>query len=332
MNSLSIIANRLLAISFLMIVMCISGMEKEGRLALRDDFSQNLFLSNEMLPQDVKLIICDGLISIFYDKKCLEDTIKAALNVRSTCKHYHAKISPVEIGKLCKHYDAEEKNKLMKKLLESMNDFSYRNKRQAAFLLTYAGADDQACSYYSLLSRVIDRNDKEMTIALFENDADINQQNSLGPSWFRIKDIDTAQMFIAKGVDLQAGNDMHPNILWFVMYQRCSFELIDFYVKQGVDVKKRNSDGQCILHQLVGSSYCYFTCKDSVDKEKVIYAKIGELLLNTAPELRNMTDCAGMTPLGLAYERLQRDRPTGTEKKNLNAIIALLKKKSEKKS
>src|ERR1700760_3029466 len=118
-------------------VLYVFGMEKEKKEVVLPS-----------LPYDLA-------ISIIHANKSLEDTIKATLNLRATCKHYYANISPVEIGKSCRHYGLAEKNKMMKRLLESMNDPNYWNKRHAAFLLTYADADNQACTYYSLLRAAI---------------------------------------------------------------------------------------------------------------------------------------------------------------------------------
>ncbi len=309
MNSASTIANGLLAISFLMNVVYVSGMEIE---------KQEIIIPP--LPYDLAL-------SIIHVNKPLEDVVKATLALRSTCRYFNANILPVEIGKSCKHYDIAEKNKVMEKLLCSMNDFNYWNKRQAAFLLTYAGADNQACGYYSLLCRAIHRKDKEMLIALFENNTDPNQRRSMHtePDWFQIKDIDIAKMFITKGIDINAeGDRSHPNILWFTLLHNSLPKFIQFYLQNKVDVKKRNVDDWCILHKFVS---CSWNCLARED-----YIKIGELLCNAAPELINAKDKKGQTPLGLAYERLNRNNISKSEKKTFNAIIVLLEKHGGKRS
>src|SRR6202008_2244102 len=124
-----------------------------------------LFLFNAgILPTDVRLVICEELVSVFYDGRCLEDTIKAALVLSATCRHYN---NMVMNGMFCKNYDIAEKNRVMKKLLSDMSNTTYWNKRRAVIILVHAGADNAVDKFYPLLWRAINQKDKEMLTALF---------------------------------------------------------------------------------------------------------------------------------------------------------------------
>ncbi len=299
MTSKTITVTALLAMTFLMTSMHISGMERT--LTLPD------------LPHEMVIpIICNG--------KFLEDTVKTTLALSTTCKHFNELISPAMVGKFCKNYNIAEKNKVMKKLLQSMNDITYWNKRRAAFLLVYAGADNAVCSRDSLLQRAIYRKDKEMIAALFENNANPNQQGLYeDPDWFVIKNVDILEMFIDR-VDVNAEGYHEPNVLWYTILHHCSPELIEFYLTHNVDAKKRKTlTGDCVLHKLVCCGWSYSV--SSVD-----YVRIGKLLLKAAPELINATNENGDTPLSSACKRLDRDHVMSYEKDTLTAIISLFEK------
>jgi hypothetical protein len=292
MNDKTITLNALLAITFLMIPMYISGMEKKI-----------------------------GLLDLSCDGSSLAEIVKATVMLSATCKR-NQKEMPIVFGKFCKdRYDITEKNNVMKKLLWSMNDETYWYKRRAAFILVCAGADNTADEFYPLLRRAIHRTDKEMIAALFENDADPNQEEHQEPDWFAIKDVDMLNMFIARDVNLHVEAFGCPNVLWWTLVHNPLSEWIELYLKYKVDAKKRKTrTGNCILHQLVH-------CAESLSIKSIDdYVRIGELLLNAAPELINMENKDGDTSLGAARKQLTDRYTSDNGKQTIIALINLFEK------
>ncbi len=268
----------LITITFLITSMHIFGMEEKSGL---------LVLPNELV------------ISIIHNEKSLEDAVKIALSLSVTCKYFNTTLSTNVISNSCKHYDITEKNNVMKKLLWSMNDKMYWHQRRGTFILVYAGADNAVCEDYPLLRRAIHQTDKEMIAALFENNADPNQNNDEESDWFAIKDVDILNMFIARDVNLHGEGSDDPNVLWYTILQNPLSEWIKLYLSYKVDAKKRKTQtDDCILHRLVHGAWT--RSKKSIDD----YVRIGELLLNVAPELINMKNKDGYTALGLARKEL----------------------------
>jgi ankyrin repeat protein len=235
-------------------------------------------------------------------------------------------------GTFCKHYDIAEKNKAMKKLLDSMSNTTYWNKRRAVLILVHAGADNAADKIYPLLWRAIHQNDKEMVTALLENDADPNQKNfyTQQSHWFDITDLDIANLFINHRVDLHINKKgMYPNIVWHALVYGYPLELIELYVNHNVNVKRKNVKGYTIWHHYVECSLGRSDIKN--------YMKIGELLFKIVPEMINTTidkkkihdeyiHEKSRTPLNLAYSRLHNSLMPNKKKKVLESVIHLLEK------
>lgn len=285
MNSNIVTVNALLAITFLMSSMYISGMEKKPGLL--------------DLP-------CDVVISIIGEGKSLEDTVKTTLALSSTCKHFNAMISLAMVGKSCQHYEIAEKNKLMKKWLDSISELTYWNKRRAAFILVYAGADNHANEYYTLLKRAIRCKDRDMAVALFKNNANPSQKREYdNPDFFYIATVSMAETFIAHGVNLQTEGYDKPNILWSAILHNPLLDLIKLYLSHGVSTKSiKKYDGCCILHELVN-----FACMAWQRNNSMEYVQIGEELINAAPEMINTLNTDGETPIDLAHKKRKHREP-----------------------
>jgi hypothetical protein len=322
MNDKTINLNALLAIIFLINHTYAFGMKK--KLALKESYNKKSFLAGEYNKNYTLLILLSKrVVPMIYEEKSLEDAVKTSLSLSATCKYLNTILSTNVIGKSCKHYDITEKNNVMKKLLLSMNDETYWYKRRAAFILVCAGADNTADEFYPLLRRAIHPTDKEMIAALFENNADPNQKRwCQEPDWFAIKDVDMLNMFIARDVNLHVEAFGCPNVLWWTLVHNPLPEWIELYLKYNVDAKKRDTrTGECILHKLV--SLTWSPLKKSIDD----YVRIGELLLNAAPELINIKNNDGDTALGGARKKLAYDRyMSENEKQTIIALIDLFEK------
>jgi hypothetical protein len=86
---------------------------------------------------------CNVILPIIYDEKCLNNTIKSALILKQTCKHFNTMLSPETIGNFCKGYDIVEKNNTITALLKKMHPKNYWQLRHKALILIHAGAHDE---------------------------------------------------------------------------------------------------------------------------------------------------------------------------------------------
>lgn len=289
MSSTSIIANGLLVISFLMNTLYVSGMEKESQL----------------------------LVSSCDKKNSCIDIVKDVLALGSTCKSFNKnKDLYVAFGKFCKdRYSMTEKNEVMSLLSLNTGRDNYWEHRYPLFILVHA------TNWYSrLFLAAIEKNDKEMLTEFFKNGANPNQKyDSWEPDWFSIRDIDTVKMFIAQEVDLHGGRGAYLNVLWYsIACDDFSPQLIDFYLKNNVDARGIDRDGNCILHRIaIYSSLCLnpVSCDD--------YEKITKLFVKAAPELIDIKNNKGKTPLKFAYDKLD-DSFTDIKGGRILAVIRVI--------
>jgi len=296
MNNTCTVVNTLLGISFFSF-MHISGMEK----------------------QPTSLVLFD-------DKKSSHNLVKDILALTATCKRFNKEEDlHIAFGKFCKNR-ITKKNELMRNWSMSNGWWHYWERRCGAFTLIYAGADNNAWPHNTLFRHAIEKKDKKMITALFENDVNPNQNwHVQEPDWFHIEDIDIAKMFIAHNVDLQQEVGWFPNVLWCLVAHNPSPQLIEFYLNNNVDTNKRDRDGNCLLHKVAIYSALYLN-RGSCDD----YAKIIELLLKATPDLINAKNNEGKTPLDLAYDKLEEPH-TDIKGGRIAAVIISLESHGGKK-
>jgi hypothetical protein len=230
----------------------------------------------------------------------LEDGIKSALALRTTCKHFYT--LPLEhFGKAYQHHNKTEKNAILKNVLLNMNDKNYWNRRCGALMLIHAGADNNADEGYPLLQKAILKNDTDMITTLLENGTNPSQKSYGAPNFFYIKTIDIAKIFTAYGVNWNTeGSYPECNVLWANILHNPSSKLIQFYLNHHVNTKKIDSDGNCLLHFLV--RHPAYSMRDIDD-----YVKIGTLLIKAAPELVNTLNNKDETPIDTARNRIKNN-------------------------
>ena len=267
------------------------------------------------LPDDILQFI----LALSIDTtKPLKDIIKPALLLSTTCKRFNVE----QLGKACKNYSFEEKNKTMEMLLKSMNDFNYHNKRQAALLLTYAGAKNDAYKYSPLLTKAAQRSDEQMIIALFENNTSPNQKYFNKSACFDINNVNIAQIFVKYGASLNTQDYwLFPNILFASLSYNYSPELIEFYINNKVDVTKKGPKNNNLLHKLAINNYDAYTIDNCI--------KIGILFIKTAPELLNELNDDGNTPLDIAKQELKLKKNTAHQQRQ-QALITLFEEYGDK--
>ena len=230
----------------------------------------------------------------------LEDGIKTALQLSKTCTRFNVLLTPKAVGQACRHYSQNEKDATLKTLLCTINNITYWNKRRAASMLIYAGADNAASQTDPLLRTAVYRNDEAMIAALFENGANPNQTTDLGPTFFDIQTAAIAEIFRYQGVDFHAKHlPSYSNVLWYIISCNWAPQIMPFYLQHGVNAKELNSYGNnnCLLHKIADSSWVIFNRK-----------QLAELLLNAAPEMVNTLNANGQTPTDMAIASREKYR------------------------
>ena len=221
----------------------------------------------------------------------LEDGIKTALQLSKTCTRFNVLLTPKAVGQACRHYSQNEKDATLKKLLWTINHITYWNKRRAASMLIYAGADNAASQTDPLLRTAVYRNDEAMIAALFENGVKPNQTIMTVPIFFRIRTVAIAKVFRDQGVNVYAKHlPSYPNVLWYIISYNWAPQIMPFYLQSGVNAKELDSyNNNCLLHKLVSDIRF-------IDNKK----QLAELLLNAAPEMVNTLNINGQTPTDMA--------------------------------
>jgi hypothetical protein len=279
-------------------------------------------------------ILCLTLAYSIDTTKSLKEIIRPALLLKTTCKNFNLNQLPITIGKVCKCYPIEEKNTVMKLLLEQTNSLNYDSKRNALLLLAYAGANNNAYKHHPLLLQAIDYNDPQMIAVLFENGTKPDQKkysqilSQSTPIFFDIRTVSIAKMFAEKGLNLnsQSDNLEKPNVLSACIIGGRSLELFKFYLDHNVDAKQKNRWGSCLLHDLALNFSHFDNVNDCV--------QIATLLLKAAPDIINTLNLFDKTPLDTAKEKLENSKQHDynsnltlfelLQNKNYNSTIALI--------
>ena len=250
----------------------------------------------------------------------LEDSVNSYAALHYSCKHF-SKILPFKsLPKIYAHYNQEEKNAAMEKLLNKMNDeYSYYNKRETAALLICLGADNDAIKSNSLLAEGCQHNDKNMISFLLNHGVDSHQKSPSYPDFYHLETVECAKVFNTYKINWnEFGNMNAPNVLWksLSMNDHSSLELIKFYLDQGVSLKQTNTGNSNLLHHLLVQKYHFNTtnCRE-----------IANLLVTAAPELVNDRDMNNQSPIDLAKEFCNRPGRTQQQFFLFNSLVRMFK-------
>jgi len=304
-----------------------SERKRDNKIYLKEFYQEESALASEYNCKNILLSLPnESLYSIFAysvdTTKPLKDIMKSSLLLSTMCKAFNTPELLITIGRACSHYGNAEKNSVMKQLLRKANDINYWNRRNGAFLLTYAGADNNADGRYSLLSRAIHREDKQMIIALFQNNVSPNQWHQKeyqDPDFFDSSTIEIAQMFINQGVDLKMKGYFVPNILWACITHGRSSDLIEFYLNHNADSKKIDIDSnECILHHLINCDYNYRNIEN--------YIHIAALLLKAAPDIINTLNKKGQTVMDITKKNMREKKQELNKYNQCAALVELFEK------
>jgi hypothetical protein len=167
-----------------------------------------------------------------------------------------------------------------------------------ALILVYAGADSNTTSndssYFSdtLFTRAIQQNDIYVVKKLLKHNVILNNTHMFMPPLFFSKTKKMAQVLHKFGANIDATDMGSKNILWYMVDDQYSLDLIKFYLEQGVSPKQLDLETkECLLHKV---------CDLSLEKIT--------LLLDIIPELINTINTKGQTPLDLLQPNKNKEK------------------------
>jgi len=248
-------------------------------------------------------------------EKVLDESIKFCIQLSTLCKKLHTLLTPESIGNLFKYYDQNYKNKALQLVMNGcMYGFVYASSQRLVILaLIYVGANRE---YGRLLEKAVILNDLQCAEILFKHkvdpmikienwgllyskaSCDIRTSITEKPIFIGVKTREMAQLFIDNGADIhQMGNGI--NILWHILDNDYSVDLMQFYLTCGVDAKKTNwLTGHCLLHAFAATKY------SGGMKKLDNFLQKAKLLLETIPDKVNLFNHHSETPTDIAEHSL----------------------------
>lgn len=296
-------------------------MKKAARQAKKyNQLNQLVVLPENILKSIFARCIMQGMDQV----KTLKKNIKYFLALKTTCKDFNQLLTFEVIGNLCKSYAQKYKNRVLKRLMENMNDYNFEAKRSPALILVCAGANANPEFYGDpLLKTAAYQKDTQLAATLLTHHANPNMNIiGCGPVIFCVKTVKIAQLFIDNKVNLHAiDNDSGKNVLWKVLQDEYSYKLTALYLENNVDATTLKSDNSCILHAFASQSLSHYG-ERNIKK----FLKKGQLLLDAMPnEMVNTLNKNKQTPIDVALESWEEvydyRGPEALEK-----LIALFKK------
>ncbi len=233
----------------------------------------------------------------------LKNDIKSFMKLSTTCKSWNNFLTFERIGSFCEHYPLETKNEVLRYLIESWGS-SFDGECRPTLILICAGADiDTNHRGRSALKRAVYKDDVQFAKTLFRYNANPNIQtyytfvSGYFPVFFCANTVEMVQTFIENGVDIQATDFAGLNVLWHILYNEGSADLMKVYLEHGVDATKLHlGDNACLLHALAHSYYIPY-----IDN----FLQNANLLLTAIPGMINTLDEDNLTPLDVAQESLK---------------------------
>lgn len=262
--------------------------------------------------------------------KCflIENIIKNAMQLRSTCKDLNKLITLQRIGNMCSHYDPLYKDKVLFDIAKSMHAHNYETKRVPALILIYADANPliqaEGCDDILLQNAVL-HDDEQMIKVLFKNKANANARCHGEPLFYHVKTVKIAQIFVTRNCEIHTQyNEFCPNVLWRVLHKNYPSELLSFYLMYEIDAKttldcskEEMQGGNCLLHELANPTSLYIHDVQN-------FLRKGHILLAIIPKMINKKNNDGKTPTDLAHESFKAAKTHG-KPKAFKRLIALFK-------
>lgn len=275
------------------------------------------------------------------EEELLEKKIKFFMRLNTTCKKINQSLTFEAIGKLCKNYALIDKTDALQQLLETTTSLNYKVKRLPALILVCAGANLMTNTYYDflfqeevsnsdfLLQKAVFKNDIQMVETLFKHHASADvmliehvkygHDALWNPLFFHIKTTEIARMFIKQGVHAHIPeNDCKAKIFHQIIEDAYPSEIMALYLEHNIDAVKINfSDHSCMLHIFANP----FTMR--IDNIENFLTK-GMVMLNAMPDMVNVLNNYGQTPLDVAQKSLKASNEYGTPQA-FQKLIALFR-------
>lgn len=292
--SLKVIVSHCFNAMCIAIILCVSsalGMEKDCTQALlAEEYNRN------------NPLLCDDVLNSIFSYCCLENKIETLITLSYTCKRFNKLWTFESIVNLCENYAQGDKDLALQRLISpSIDDRKeYAAKRLPALILICAGADPktrgkESENVYSerFLNTAVGYNDVQLVKMALKCSPDPNAGGDgfNSPFFLSARTVEMVQVFIDADIDIRMTTNFDRNVLYYLP----SLELLDFYLKCGVDPRKKfDAFGDCLLHRLA-SSY-----GDDNDKK-------AQLLLGVMSDMINYLNGFHETPIDVAQKEIKKN-------------------------
>ncbi len=296
-----------------MVVVLLSSLPMQGMEEDWQRFIQNAqrYDSNDSDNQLLSLPIemLGKIVSHHFDNQDLYPDLKLFMKLSTVCKHFNRLLTVETIANCCKNYEQHRRDWVLNDVF-SDERFKYVAKRLPLLILVCAGADDYKGEMFSTC---LQKNDLELVEMVFKYYPSQNKRKALGPSFYRVKTVEMAQLFVDNDCFDIYGGGFHPdgklNLLWKMVDSAYSLELMEFCVKHTDYIKKLAPCGVgytasnfCLLHAIALEYQSgWITNQNDIDT----FLKKAKFLLSMIPDMINATGAKNETPLDVAYASLE---------------------------
>lgn len=301
------------------LAMCFSGTCTQGmqltsqQLASQaEEHSNNQFIMS--LPDEMLMHVFSYCgINDVKKEQIFTELVGQCIALKNLCKRFSSILTIKVIGQLHKRYAIESKNRALESITKNISSTNYQANRVGVLTLLYSGANPNTGAHmnysrhiqtrysdFSLLHKVLIERDVDLLSLLLYFNANPNQIHpNKGPLFFFAPTVNIVDLFVNKGADLNSKDKNGNNVLWYV--HRLSRELIEFYIEHKVDMRYINpSDNTSLLHALANPSVKY------INNSNGFFEK-GVLLVEKIPDMLNVIDKSGKTPIDLMQEKIKRE-------------------------
>jgi len=279
-------------------------------------------LPNEKLIDIFSFCLADDVDQV----KSLEKSIKSFMRINMVCRNFNRLLTFETVGKLCKNYALDDKNYALRSLMRRTSAPDYKKSRLPMLILicAHASTTNKVNSYSTLLSTAVIEDDVPFVTTLFKHHVDPNEILfcTSNPTFFSVKTMKMAQLFIDNGVKIHSTNSNATNVLWAMVNHEYPSELMEFYLMHHVDATKLTPySNSCLLHALGKSTFRYYRTMNLDD-----FLRKATLLLNAIPNMVNKLDRYGNTPLDNAQKSLEKSKKYNDFPEAFEKLIALYRK------
>jgi hypothetical protein len=239
---------------------------------------------NDAIKERIKMFMCCRCICIYFDM-VLTDTM-----LMNLCKEHRPRIGTIENHELKDMLSTLYKT--ITKTFDSYLDFESIRLPVLLFLSMASDVDDIAMDF---LSQGVLCKDASFVDTVLKFDHIQRKKDEEEELFTYATTREMAQTLIDNRIDVHSA--FSKKFVQPIIRPGSSLDLMKFYITiQDVDINKLAgtlTDGSCLLHKLV---YHPFASKDTIEKVR--------LILNAQPDMVDIVDAKGRTPLDLIELRM----------------------------